>query len=133
MRDFIQKSCGNKSRYPTPESAGNYAAKCKRDRGVDLRIYSCAFCGGFHLTSVLDFMHVQAPEAAPKFAVELVRCKSGHEVSPKIVDNCPICIDNREKKKIKDAERIEKQYAKRVEKDLEQYRLWAENRIENEN
>lgn len=137
MKDFIQRSCGNKSRYSTPEKAGMYAARCKESRTVDLRIYFCPFCGGYHLTSVTDVLSIQVPEYETKThfspkTEKSVRCKSGHLISEKLVDKCPVCLENQEKKKLKQAERAEKLSNDRTQKELEEYRIWAENRIKNE-
>lgn len=43
--------CLKKSRYPTEDCARSLAKRAKRARGVNLRVYYCMLCQGFHLTS----------------------------------------------------------------------------------
>jgi len=51
MPDAI-RSCFNKARYETEEKATRVAVACWYKRQVNLRVYCCDSCGGFHLTSV---------------------------------------------------------------------------------
>lgn len=48
--DAVVRSCGTKARYSTEDMANAVAIQCWRDRNVWLRAYSCAICGGWHLT-----------------------------------------------------------------------------------
>lgn len=45
-----EQSCHRKKRYWTEAYAQGIAAKCLRKRGVQLRVYLCEFCFGYHLT-----------------------------------------------------------------------------------
>lgn len=47
--DFIN-GCASKKRYSEEKLARRVAEACKKDRGVRLRVYWCAHCGGYHLT-----------------------------------------------------------------------------------
>lgn len=47
------QSCEGKKRYVTPEKAGLGAEAARINGSKDeLRIYSCAFCGCYHLTKM---------------------------------------------------------------------------------
>lgn len=43
-------SCLRKQRYKTETRARDVALRCKAARNVDLRVYWCGSCGGYHLT-----------------------------------------------------------------------------------
>lgn len=45
------RSCFEKKRYGTEDTAQSVATQCWYERQVDLRVYACGDCGGFHLTS----------------------------------------------------------------------------------
>lgn len=45
-----ERSCLRKKRYGDPALAEQVADRCWRKRGVELRVYPCTYCGGFHLT-----------------------------------------------------------------------------------
>lgn len=49
--DERDRSCTGKRSYRTLEGAGEAAKHINDKRDVDLRIYGCRFCGGFHFTS----------------------------------------------------------------------------------
>ena len=40
-----------KNRYQTEARAEKVAARALAERGAELRVYSCSFCFGFHITS----------------------------------------------------------------------------------
>lgn len=51
VHELIDRACAGKKRYTNPEAAGQGALSAKEKGSTDeLRIYSCAFCGGYHLT-----------------------------------------------------------------------------------
>lgn len=43
--------CGRKNRYPDELTAIGAALRYSLRRGIGLRVYPCATCSGFHLTS----------------------------------------------------------------------------------
>lgn len=45
-----REKCGEKFSYPTWDKAAHAALVSSKRRGVALRVYDCAICGGFHLT-----------------------------------------------------------------------------------
>lgn len=45
------KDCLRKSRYRSEDQAKKIARDCKEKRKVELRVYYCTRCLGFHLTS----------------------------------------------------------------------------------
>lgn len=47
-------SCLKKSRYSTEGLAERVAAKAKKARGVELRVYYCPTCYGYHLTKMAE-------------------------------------------------------------------------------
>jgi len=47
--------CGKKIRYRTHADAVKAMQKCERARGQKLRVYSCPYCGGFHLSHSFRF------------------------------------------------------------------------------
>ena len=47
------KSCFSKKRYSSEEIAIGVLRKVKKKRGVDLRVYYCFGCCGYHFTSQL--------------------------------------------------------------------------------
>ena len=51
QRDFAVKTCLCKQPYGHIETAKGLAKRIKRDRGHNIGIYSCQFCGQYHLTS----------------------------------------------------------------------------------
>ena len=60
MADSIKtwhSSCLKKSRYSTYDRAMSLVRKVKKDRGVDLRVYYCSICSGFHLTKQMENRH----------------------------------------------------------------------------
>lgn len=44
------RSCQGKKKYRSAEAAGQAASSIGERRDVNLRIYSCGFCDGFHFT-----------------------------------------------------------------------------------
>ena len=47
--------CGKKIRYRTHADAVKAMQACERARGQKLRVYSCQYCGGFHLSHSFKF------------------------------------------------------------------------------
>ena len=61
--DYV-RSCAQKRRYATETGAGDAAASARKKRPEtgDLRIYLCALCKGYHLTSTtLETFAERAP------------------------------------------------------------------------
>ena len=140
MKQFIEASCGSKKRYSSIEYAGQLAAKLKAERGVNLRIYPCMFCGGFHLTSSEDTTNIIVPQDIPqnqtpfksgkkptKSGKKPTRCISGHittlEFSRK---KCSTCLELETTKKSKIAEAAAKLNEKYENERAESHRAWAE-------
>jgi hypothetical protein len=48
-----ERSCYGKHRYPTEKDARRVRHKRREASGVELRVYPCYVCGGYHLTSSL--------------------------------------------------------------------------------
>lgn len=46
------RACACKHRYPDETSARAVARKRKAAAGVELRVYACTDCGGYHLTKL---------------------------------------------------------------------------------
>ena len=44
------RSCGGKVRYRRRQHAAVVADDCKAKRNIDLRMYKCRHCNGWHLT-----------------------------------------------------------------------------------
>jgi hypothetical protein len=47
----VEKACFRKRLYPTEEEAKKGLDWVSRKRGVDVRMYRCPTCHGYHLTS----------------------------------------------------------------------------------
>jgi len=47
---FKYFSCSRKVRYATQSEATRQARKAEKERGVEIRVYFCNFCNGYHLT-----------------------------------------------------------------------------------
>ncbi len=50
MSRWLQQ-CGKKRRYRTEKYARQMANACEKRRKVKLRVYACAMCNGWHITS----------------------------------------------------------------------------------
>ena len=50
----VYSQCKSKKRYPTEYRAREIARRRERSGGINLRVYPCHFCGGYHLTSHID-------------------------------------------------------------------------------
>lgn len=46
----LARMCFSKKRYPSEDFAAQVAQVAADKRGVDLRVYHCPCCSGFHLT-----------------------------------------------------------------------------------
>ena len=55
MNKSYYKSCGRKIRYRSETDVLRALKSCRRKRGQELDYYYCDHCGGWHLTSRLDF------------------------------------------------------------------------------
>lgn len=53
--EAIERMCLGKKVYRTIQHAENTCKNANKHRGVQLRVYSCPCCGGFHLTSRVDY------------------------------------------------------------------------------
>jgi hypothetical protein len=47
------RGCLKKKRYSTAKLAAAVKNKVFKERGINLRIYKCSACNGYHLTSIL--------------------------------------------------------------------------------
>lgn len=65
-------SCAKKRRYATYDQARAVARWSEDENGQELRIYKCEYCGGWHLTHVLD-QQVYGREAGRDAAERLAR------------------------------------------------------------
>lgn len=52
VKDFryYQRQCYRKAKYSTEKLAQKVANKIKWDRDVEVHVYGCTRCGGYHLT-----------------------------------------------------------------------------------
>lgn len=48
----LERSCTSKVRYPSPLIAEGVAATRGHQSDVNLRVYACRHCAGYHLTSL---------------------------------------------------------------------------------
>lgn len=73
------RSCFEKKRYATEDTAQNVATQCWYERQVDLRIYSCSDCGGYHLTSVNTEPTMKEGWRLPKLSARAMAENRKHE------------------------------------------------------
>ena len=53
--DLMLRECLRKRRYHTAEYARTIAQRVREQRGVELRVYHCSLCDGFHLTKKAEW------------------------------------------------------------------------------
>ena len=53
MKKSIWRQCTSKKRYKDEHTANHYRKMYQRERGKQLDYYWCAYCNGYHLTSVV--------------------------------------------------------------------------------
>lgn len=46
----LYRECIKKKRYRSLKLANEIAAQALKSRGVNLRVYGCPYCNGYHLT-----------------------------------------------------------------------------------
>ena len=51
------QECYKKKRYSTEDFAKSVARRCRKERNIELRIYACPQCCGWHLTHIPDKEH----------------------------------------------------------------------------
>lgn len=66
-------SCSSKKRFASEDVAKKVAIRCFERRGTDLRVYHCAICLGFHLTSQAADRMMQPGWRPPAVAEHLRR------------------------------------------------------------
>lgn len=55
MNGTLWRSCGKKTRYGDEHAALHMAKKQEGLHGIKLKVYSCKYCGGWHLAKFKQY------------------------------------------------------------------------------